>query len=360
MDYIWRNVIGEALVLRRVSWAAAALAAIGLCAWLFWPRPAEVQTLLIRTDAASRVLAVNGRIRPRLSVDVKSPVPGRIMLLPFDAGQRVEKGALLTRIDDAPQQAAIQQAQSQLAAQKEILAQAQRDQVRYEKLAEVVGTQRLEQARLAVRQAQDETMRLTASVAQAREVQARHLIRAPFSGIITERPVDPGQTVSSETTVYRLADNSMPEVTAQVDELYAADLAMGMAALVSIPGVSRPRNARIIQMEERVDPATGARAVRLAFDQPPSSAPAGLTVSVNLIVERRADAISIPRSAILSPSTAPQVRVVTETGEIAQQPVTFIDWPSEKVIITSGLRVGMRILTNPRAAEPGQHVRLAD
>ena len=336
------------------------LAAFGICVWLLWPRPPVAQTLLIRTDQASRVLAVNGRIRPRLSVDLKSPVPGRITLLSFDAGQWVEKDTLLARIDDAPQLAAIRQAQSLLAAQQDVLGQAQRDQVRYEKLAEAVGSQRVEQARLAVRQAQDEVLRLTASVEQSREVQARHLIRAPFSAMITERPVDPGQTVSSDTTVYRLADNSMPEVTAQVDELYAADLSIGMAAKVSIPGVPRPLDAKIIQMEERVDPATGARAVRLAFYQPPSSAPAGLTVSVNLIVERRADAVSIPRSAILSPGTAPRVRVVSEKGEVAEQAVTLIDWPSEKVIITSGLKAGMRILTDPRAAEPGQRVRLAD
>ncbi len=345
---------------RATIWGLAVLGAVGLCAWLVWPRPPEAQTLFVWTEVASRVLAVNGRIRPRLSVDVKAPVPGRIILLPFDAGQRVEKDTLLARIDDAPQLAAIRQSQSLLAAQKEVLAQAQRDMARYEKLADVIGSQRVEQARLAVRQAQDEVLRLTASVEQAREVQARHLIRAPFAGMITERPVDPGQTVSSDTILYRLADNEMPQVTAQVDELYAADLSIGMAAQIAIPGMARPLDARIVQMEARVDPATGARAVRLDFDQPPASAPAGLTVSVNLIVERRADAISIPRSAILSPNTAPQVHVVTETGEVARQAVTFIDWPSEKVIVTSGLKAGMRLLADPRAASPGQRVRLAD
>jgi len=347
-------------VFRGIFWGTLGLGVIVLAAWFFWPRPPEVQIVSIQAHAASRVLAVNGRIRPRLSVEVKSPVPGRIILLPFDVGQRVEAGALIARIDDAPQIAAIRQAQSQLAAQNETLAQAQRDQARYDKLAEIVGSQRVEQARLAVRQANDEVLRLAAAVEQAREVQARHQLRAPFAGVITERPVDLGQAVGSDAVVYRLADTSMPEATAQVDELYAADLSVGMAAAITVPGVAQPLAAKIIHMEDRVDPATGARAVRLAFDQPPARAPAGLTVSVNLIVEQRQNAISIPRSAILGPSTAPRVRLVNEAGEVAEQRISFVDWPSETVIVNSGLKPGLRILADPLAAEPGKRVRVAN
>ncbi len=345
---------------RRNLWVLAGLVLLALCVWQFWPRPLAVTILEVQPGEAARVLAVNGRIRPRLSVEVKSPVPGRLILLPFDVGQKVERGALIARVDDAPQLAVIRQEQSQLAAQQENLAQTQRDLARYERLAEIVGSQRVEQARLAMRQAQDEVLRLTATVEQAREVQDRHQIRAPFSGVITERPVDPGQTVGSDTTVYRLADTTAPEVTAPVDELYAAELKVGMAATVAVPGFDRPLAASISQMEDRVDPETGARAVRLRFVSPPQRAPAGLTVSVNLIVDRHPNAISIMRSSILSPSANPHVRSVDAAGRVADQPIRFIDWPAEKVIVTNGLKPGMRILADPRAAEPGRRVRGAD
>lgn len=351
---------GSATVSRRNLWVLAGFVGLALCAWLLWPRPPAVKILAIEAGEAARVLAVNGRIRPRLSVQVKSPVPGRLILLPFDVGQRVEQGTLIARVDDAPQQAVIRQTQSQLAAQQESLAQTRRDLARYEKLAEIVGSQRVEQARLAMRQAQDEVLRLTATVEQAREVQDRHEIRAPFSGVITERPVDPGQTIGSDTTVYRLADTTAPEVTAPVDELYAAELKVGMAATVAIPGFDRPLAARINQMEDRVDPETGARAVRLRFDAPPARAPAGLTVSVNLIVDQRPNAISIARSAILSPTGNPLVRSVDTAGLVTDKSISFIDWPAERVIVTSGLKPGMRILEDPRAAEPGSRVRDAN
>ena len=113
-------------------------------------------------------------------------------------------------------------------------------------------------------------------------------------------------------------------------------------------------------MEDRVDPETGARTERLRFDAPPARAPAGLTVSVNLIVDQRHKAISIPRSAILSPSGNPHVRSVDAEGRVANQPIGFIDWPAENVIVTAGLRSGMRILSDPRVAEPGRRVREAN
>lgn len=345
---------------RRIFWALGVVSILAICAWLIWPRSAAVHILKIQLGDAARVLAVNGRIRPRLSVDVKSPVPGRLIVLPFDVGQRVEQGNLIARVDDAPQRAVILQAQSQLAAEQANLAQTRRDLTRYETLADVVSTQRLEQARLSMRQAQEEVLRLTATVQQAREVQDRHQIRAPFSGVITERPVDPGQTIGSDTTVYRLADTSAPEVTAPVDELYAAELKLGMVATVAIPGFGHTFAAKVIRMEDRVDTETGARAVRLHFDKPPERAPAGLTVSVNLIVDQRHNAISIPRSAILSPSARPHVRAVDSAGHVADQLISFIDWPAEKVIVTAGLRPGMRILADPRAAEPGSRVRKSD
>ena len=70
------SLTGSSRLARRLPWLLAWLLAgllIALAAgWLLWPRSPDVQTLSIQAGEASRVLAVNGRIRPRLSVDVKA------------------------------------------------------------------------------------------------------------------------------------------------------------------------------------------------------------------------------------------------------------------------------------------------
>lgn len=341
---------------RQIRWAlAGALLAIFLF-YLLFPRTLEVATITVARGEAVRVLAVNGRIRARQSIDVRSPVGGTVVELPFDVGDQVPANAVLARIDDGPQRAAISEAAAAVTAQEAVVAQARRDLARYSALGQFVTRQRVEQARLAVEQGARELERLRASLVQAREVQQRLVIRAPFGGTILERPVDRGQTVGIESILYRLADLTAPEVTAEVDEAYAAELRAGTLGIVEVPGRPAPLRAEIVHLEPRVDEATGAREVRLRFSDALGVAPAGQTVSVNLIVERRSEAISIPRASILSPSANPRVRVVGADGLVVERPIRFIDWPAPTVIVLQGLEPGEHILRDPSAAEPGARV----
>ncbi len=339
----------------------AALAAILLVPAIYWlaaPRPKTVAAIKLEPAPAQRLLAVNGRIRPRLQVDVRPALGGELVSLPFDVGDRVSAGQVLARIDDAPEAAAIAEADASVQAQQAVLAQARRDLARFEALGQFATRREVEQRRLAVAEGERELSRRRAGVVRARELRDRRVLRAPFDGVILERPVDPGQTVGPETIVYRMADLARPEVTVEVDEVYAAELRPGMEALVSLPGNPRLVAARVVHVEPRVDPATGARDVRLDLDTA-IDAPSGLTVTVNLVIERRERAISIPRSAILQSAGQSRVRVISPQGAVEERPVTFIDWPAETVIVTGGLKAGDRIMANPDAARPGEEVRVA-
>ncbi len=345
---------------RRLIIAGAALLLLGaLLVFLLAPRPIEAEIRVVERATAVRALAVNGRIRPRQSVEVRPPVAGTLTQLPFDVGDRVGAGTVIARIDDGPQRAAIGEAQAAVSAQEAVVEQARRDLARYQALGEFVTRQRLEQARLAVEQGARDLQRLRASAAQAREVQQRSVLQAPFAGVILERPVDPGQTVGTETVLYRLANLDSPEIMAEVDEIYAAELRPGTMGLVELSGTDRRLRARIVHIEPRVDESTGAREVRLSFVDPIDFAPAGLTVTINLIVERREDALSIPRGAILDPDSNPRVRIADSDGVVSERPIRFLDWPAPDVIVTAGLEPGDRLLVDPATAESGKRVRAA-
>ncbi len=327
--------------------------------WLLLPRPERVQVLTVHREDAVQALAVNGRIRPRLSVDVRSPVAGTVVELPYDVGDRVTSGTVLTRIDDGPQRAAIREAEAAIAAQEAILAQARRDLARFQALGQFVTRQRVEQARLAVVQGTRELQRLRASRTQAQEVQQRYVVRAPFPGVILERPIDRGQTIGPEAIIYRLADLAAPEITAEVDEAYAARLRTGAIGFVDVVGTNKPLRASVVHIEPRVDETTGAREVRMRLLEAIEFVPAGQTVTVNLIVDRRSLAISIPRGAILDPESNPRVRYINGDRRVAERAIRFLDWPAAQVIVTSGLEPGMQILADPGAAEPGARVKAA-
>src|SRR5690606_35912154 len=75
--------------------ALAILALLGY--WFLAPREKEVATILVEAAPAQRLLAVNGRIRPRLQVDIRPAVGGELVSLPFDVGDRITAGQVLAR-----------------------------------------------------------------------------------------------------------------------------------------------------------------------------------------------------------------------------------------------------------------------
>lgn len=326
--------------------------------WLFTPRDKEVSALLLQVAPAQRVLAVNGRVRPRLQVDVRTVLGGELVSLPFDVGDKVVTGQILARIDDAPETAAIAEAEASVQAQQATVAQAQRDLTRFEALGQFATKRDVEQRRLAVEEGTRELSRRRAAVVQARELRDRRVLRAPFAGVILERPVDPGQTVGVDSIIYRLADLSSPEISVEVDEIYAAEIRAGMAALVSVPGQQRQVTAKVVHIEPRVDPNTGARDVRLSLQDMVIDAPSGLTVTVNIVIDDRKRSLSVPRSAILGTGGAARVRLVSADGLVAERRIGFIDWPAETVIVTSGLKPGEYVLTDPDAAQSGDRVKV--
>lgn len=328
--------------------------------WALDPRERLVSTIRAEFAPASRILAVNGRIRPRLQVDIRPALGGELVALPFDVGDRVAAGQILARIDDAPEAAAIAEAEASAQAQQATLAQARRDLVRFEALGKFATKREVEQRRLAVEEGARELNRRRAAIVQVREQRDRRVLRAPFAGVILERPVDPGQTVGLDSIIYRLADLSAPEVTVEVDEIYAAEIRPGMEARVSLPGQSRELRATVAHVEPRVDPATGARDVRLSLLDAAVNVPSGLTVTVNLVIEKRDRAISVPRSALIPVGAGAKVRIVGKDGVVAERSVRFMDWPAEEVIVIAGIGAGERVLADPDAAKPGEKVRVAD
>jgi HlyD family secretion protein len=343
---------------RAVALLAIAIAGAGLAIFFAGPRVADVEAFTAAIGPSDRVLAVNGRIRPRLQVDIRPPIGGALVELPFDVGHRVNQGDVLARIDDAPEAAAITAARAAANAQQATLAQARRDLTRYEMLGEFATVRDVEQKRLAVEAGERELNRLNAAVVQASELRERRVLRAPFAGVILERLVDPGQTVSPETVIYRLADLSGPESTAEVDEIYAAEIRPGMEALVRLPSRPEALHAKVLHVEPRVDPATGARNVRLALEGDVGDLPAGLTVTINFLIEQHANAISIPRNSISQVRGKMTVLVVGVDDIVRERAISIVDWPAERVIVTAGIDAGERILTDPNAAQAGEKVRI--
>jgi len=239
----------------------------GVAACLWWlsngkkeAAPATQYVEAKRGDLVVEVTAT-GTVEPEFIVEIKSKASGTVKGVLVQVGSQVEKGALLVEIDPLTESRKLTQAHAELR-----MAQAQRGNVtskleytraqlaRDEALHKkgLVAPDALDQLRkeLAVLKgeiqvAEAQLLRARAAHAEVKDRLAETSIRAPITGTILERSVNPGTVVTAGTTtggqtLLTLADLSRLFVKVKVDEADVAKIAPEQKARVTsdaLPGV---------------------------------------------------------------------------------------------------------------------------
>lgn len=148
----------------------------------------------------------------------------------------------------------------------------------------------------------------------------------------------------------------MPEVETDVDEAVAGALRVGMNARLAPAGMNdEVYSGAVTFVSPRVEPTTGGRTVRLSINAGSSDLPPGLSVDVNIVVEARNEALTLPRGAIARNAGASFVMVL-RNDQAVRQTVTFVDWPAERVVVTSGVKAGDQVALDPLKAVEGLRV----
>lgn len=326
-------------------------------AWIEKPwqaRPLAVAAEILVPGPVTQVLAVNGRIAARKSVTVRSAVSAQALSVNADTGYSVDTGDVLARLDAAVVEAQAGQARSALEAQQVKQRQAEATAARSQALGDNATRASREEAELALAAAINETARLQAALEQVERQIAQYTVAAPMRGVVLSRGVDQGQLVDPQTELFVIADISDLVVETDVDELYSSRVSAGLKAMLKPVGASVPQEGTVIFAAPTVDPATGGRAIRIAFDSP-VALPVGQTVNANVIVDEVPDALSIPRSAIITEGAQSHVLAVAD-GVAQRREIVFNDWPAERVIVSEGLSAGEAVILDPAAIEPGDAV----
>ncbi|WP_240473628.1 efflux RND transporter periplasmic adaptor subunit [Thioclava indica] len=343
---------------RRWLWAGIGALVIGLgVAGYLQPWANKTTSVVVETATlapVTRVLAVNGRIAPVHSVDIRPLVGGKIDSLLVEEGDVVKPGQILAQIDAKTQNAVIRQAMAGLDA---ALVAKEQARVSYERslaLGGNVARSVLENEARALQSAENEVARMTALLDQAQIVLQNHTISAPIAGSVVVLNVDPGQIVDPATLVLSLADLNDPVVETDVDEAYARQIALDQPAVLQLVGETATRAGHVSYVAPRVDVTTGGLAVKVAFDTP-VTAPLGLTVATNIIVDQRDAALTVPRSAIVTGTTGSSVFVVTD-GTAHLRPIETVEWPAARLIVTKGLAAGDEVIVDAQGLKDGQAV----
>ena len=320
-------------------------------------RPQPVDVVAVRAGPTERVLAITGRTRPQVTITIVPKVAGQIVALTKQEGDSVTAGEVLVKLDAPALRASVDQAESTLQAQRRALSESERTFTRQAELRErgLTTLKDYDQAKFDRDQAQAAIKRLSAARREAAARLADSTLTAPVSGVVLSRPVDLGQVVSAQSVIYEIAPLTDVEIETEVDERYLPEVLPGLTADVLITGRQDPLAATVYYVASKVDPRSGGAKVRLKLDAPPADLRAGVTADVNIIIERLDAALTVPRSALLGRDARARALLLRD-GKVVEQPVSFREWPSDRVIVTSGLAPGDQLLAQPSTALIGERV----
>lgn len=375
---------------RRLPWIVVAALAVVVAVVVAVRRltPERVAaTAVMRRDVA-RTLVLTGRVRPRSRPRVGSNLAGTVREVLVHEGEHVAPGQLLLRLDDAPQRAALAQAQAAFASARgsaqsavdvaERAAQsARRDAERARALFSQGAISLREQEEAAQRAANAEAelaaagtrsggsprdalaevARARAAVDAAQAQLALTSVRASTPGTVLTRNVEPGDAVLPGKILLEMALDGATELVAFAREENLADLAVGARAVASADAFPDSTfAARLSWLAPVVDPAQGTVEARFSVADPPRYLRADMTISVNVDVERRTGALVVPRLLIGDIGTAEPWVVVARAGRAERRQVQLGTKGERDVEILAGLTADDRVL--PADATPGSRVRV--
>ena len=361
----WRwHILAGAIVLGTVGY-------MGLQRWQGPQLPVEV---VQQRDFVQTVVA-SGHVESPHRVEIGAQITASVVRVPVSEGQNVRAGALLVELSAAELQAterqadmAVQQAQGKLRQLIELQAPVAEQALRqaqtnldnanaaYRRSQDLfrqgfIGQAALDDARKAAeladaqrRSAQKQweatgqngsdyilavvavsQSRAAADVAHART--AYTSIRAPADGVLIARNVEVGDVVQPGKLLMTLSPQGKTQVVIAVDEKNLHLIAPGQQALVSADAYPQQKfRAELVYINPGINAQTGAVDVKLNVSEPPATLRQDMTVSVDIEVARRPQALLLAVSALHdSDGPAPWVLRV-QNGQ------------AEKVVLQTGLR----------------------
>ncbi len=290
--------------------------------------------------------AISGSLQPRTEARVRAEISGSVEQTHADEGQRVRVGTLLARLDDTAVRDAYLSAKSAVRTAESALQNAQRNLERSTRLAKAgaLPERDLETAQLNATNAEGALADAQARLASAGKQLAQTTVRAPISGVVSDREVDAGDVVTVGAELFRIVDLGSLRLEASVPAAEIDRLKPGMPVEFGVSGYDRRFTGRIERINPTVDPATGQVRIYVAIPNERQSLVSGLFAEGRVATDTR-KAIGVPLDAVDQRGTEPVLHVV-QAGRVKHLPVLLgvRDEASNLAEIASGVAEGDTVL----------------
>jgi membrane fusion protein, multidrug efflux system len=309
-------------------------------------------TAPVAATGAGAPRAYDGTVEAVRQTVLAAQVAGTVLTLTVRAGDHVQAGQVLVRLDAraAEQTAAAGAAQvrAAAAAREAATREFERQKQLFEK--NYISRAALDRAEAQYKSADAEAAAQMASAGAARTQSDFYVLRAPYAGVVADVDVVVGDMAMPGRKLLTVYDPAALRVTAPIPQTVAARLAHEPLPQLELPGAGGRLAPTHAQLLPTVDPASHTQELRL--DLPPGSAAApGMFARVWLAAAADTGAgLSVPLRAVLRRAELTGVYVVGADGRPLLRQVRLGRAEGDRVEVLSGVSAGERVALDPQAA----------
>jgi RND family efflux transporter MFP subunit len=172
-------------------------------------------------------------------------------------------------------------------------------------------------------------------------------IRSPINGVVTDRPLYPGEMAAAGAPLLTVMDVSLLTARAHIPQQSASQLRIGDAAMVTVPGTETSVAGNVSMISPALDPSSTTVEVWVQLKNPAGRLRAGSNVQVSMTARSLPDALTVPAIALLTAQDgATSVMVAGGDGHAHQRAVKTGIRDADRIQITDGLQAGERVVAS--------------
>lgn len=277
---------------------------------------------------------------------IGAPLPGKVIAVLVELGQRVKNGTPLFSVASSDI-AALRAERDKAALELEVArVQLARVHAMVEARAvpakdEIEAVQQQKQAQVALRVAQSKLASLKVSSSGDNEF----MVVSPRDGVVVEKSVLPAQQVSTDPGLLTVADLSTVWVIAELFEADAVGITEGTEVKVTIPSLSDfAADAKVEVVSALVDPTRHTIPVRVRLDNSDGQLRPNIYAQMRFLTQPRQGVVHMPASALVSDGSHQYVYVENSNGKFARREVAAGPAHEGMIAVSRGVSVGERVV----------------
>jgi membrane fusion protein (multidrug efflux system) len=299
------------------------------------PAPIPVQGATVESHVLPRVLEVTGALTADESADIAAERDGQVASVRVERGSYVEKGAILATLDDREAKAQLDQARASLA-------WADSESARYAELRQKQVVAKSENQR---KETDRDLNKAALSLAEKSFTDC--VIRAPFSGVVTEKKISAGAYIRKGQAICGLVKVDPLRAELAIPESAVSAIQIGQKAKLNVQSFpDRTFDATVRYIGPSLRSESRTLVVEAIVPNPQHLLKPGLFVTARVSLPKADKTLLVPFASVLTDSGVSHVFVLGPQ-RVTERIVALGDRYADAIEVHSGLAAGERVVVSP-------------